>query len=320
VEPLLRLVLHQFVQGGEEALPTFVADRFFQEQLRAAAQAGRPVHLRRMSGQDHFQHVWIFAMKQPEELHAVHDRHADVDHHQVDPLLPNMSQRPRRVRRRQYLPGAFGSDLHQVLDHFQKTCVVVDEQDRCVPGWHASPLSAGRLPARPDIWSDFGGPIGESYVGDLWRTKKQNTASIPRDGRARLPLPLRPSPFNSRSPAAPPVVAPVRWDRRPDNPSGSRPARPPSAPRGRRPPGRGPNAWSGARRRCGPGPRRTPPASRDRRHPASEPGRPRPPGGAGEWRCPWRPHTAWWHAICPVWPARPPRTGAPSTRYPAWPL
>ena len=105
-------------------------DRLFQEQHRAALQAGLASFLGRLARQHHHLLAGVGAAQQLEKLDPIHHRHADVQHHHVHAQLGQQRQRLRVIFRREDVPPPARHFREQLLDAGEEPGIVVHEQER----------------------------------------------------------------------------------------------------------------------------------------------------------------------------------------------
>ena len=119
----------EFVKCGENALQILRGPGFLEEQLGATAQTFGAMLFGRKAGEDDFGEIGVLAMDEVEELHAIDDRHLDVEHDQVHRLI---------LENREGFPGGLGEVRFPQLalgafddggDGLKERRFVIDEQD-----------------------------------------------------------------------------------------------------------------------------------------------------------------------------------------------
>ena len=99
------------------------------EQFRPVGQADGAVALRREPGHDRDFQAGIAPVNDPEQLDAVHHRHADVQHREVNRLVRQNRERPIGAGGRMDFPALFRENGAQRRERLQKCQTVIHEQN-----------------------------------------------------------------------------------------------------------------------------------------------------------------------------------------------
>ena len=119
----------QRIQRGADGGKTVRHDRLFEEQDRAALQAGLALLPGRLTGQHHHLLARVGVAEQLEKLDPIHHRHADVQHYHVHPKLGQQDQRLRVIFRRENVPPPACPLREQPLDAGMEPSNIVHKQE-----------------------------------------------------------------------------------------------------------------------------------------------------------------------------------------------
>ena len=111
---------------------------FFQEKFRAVGQTFGAATFARVARQDDFFHIRMTTVRDAEQLHAVEQRHADVEDGQVNGVFLQNGQRPIRRARLMNFPRLVRHGLEQLTDRFEERHAVVHEQHLALPAFRTS--------------------------------------------------------------------------------------------------------------------------------------------------------------------------------------